>query len=384
MRRTAACRSLPSAACLALLLAGCAAYPRVPCAPHVHPALGDMTAHYGIVRLMYATDRRPVGGPVPALYYGVDRDRALHLGTCDVSIPAGHVRGRLETPLPLLWPDPRHHVMLLAQPAVLEADEFVAELDRRLRDSPGGDVLVFIHGYYTSFHDAVRLTAQIAHDVDFAGVAVCYSWPSEAWLLGYLIDGGNAEWTIPHLRDFLQLLIEHGGAKRIHILAHSMGARTLARAVRELSLRRIATGPPWFENVVLAAADVDTELFERDYADWLSRSTRRLTLYVSTADLALGGSRLLHKYTRLGQTGPLNQQAAWLANCETIDATAVDHGAVGHVYYARSPTVLRDLAGLLAGRSAAQRGLPASDGRYLLAPAYDPHGELLPAPATQR
>lgn len=36
--------------------------------------------------------------------------------------------------------------------------------------------------------DAVRRTAQIAHDTDFDGVAVAYSWPTQGWLLACLID----------------------------------------------------------------------------------------------------------------------------------------------------------------------------------------------------
>jgi len=36
--------------------------------------------------------------------------------------------------------------------------------------------------------DAVRRTAQIAHDTDFDGVAIAYSWPTQGWLLACLID----------------------------------------------------------------------------------------------------------------------------------------------------------------------------------------------------
>ncbi len=350
-----------------VLLAGCTGYPYVPCPPRMHRALGEMRAGYGIVRLLYATDRKPTKANVASLYFGVDRDRSLNLGTCDVSIPARHGCGRLETPLIPGLAQPDRHVMMLSLPGPLGQPAFLAELNRRLKRSPRREVFVFVHGYYTSFQDAARLTAQIAHDAGFDGVAVCYSWPSEAWLTGYLVDAVNAQWTVPHLAEFLRMLAAESEAAHVHVLAHSMGTRSVARAIREL-VQSHPDDLPRFDEIILAAADIDAEIFERDYAEPLSRASRRLTLYVSTADWALGGSRFLHKYTRLGQTGPLTTGAAWMKNVEVIDATAVDKGMVGHVYYAKSPAALRDLAGVLQGLPPEQRGLRRENDRYALEP----------------
>ena len=362
-----ACGTALAFALAIVWLGGCSGYPTVPCPPRLHRALGEMRSGYGIVRLLYATDRRPTSANIPSLYYGVDRDKQLHLGSCDVSIPETHHCGRLETPPIVGLGRPDRHVMLLSLPAPLQRHDFITELNRRLTDSARREVFVFVHGYYTSFQDAARLTAQIAHDAQFDGVAICYSWPSEAWLTGYLVDAGNAQWTVPHLADFLRMLARETHARHIHVLAHSMGTRALAQAARELMLTR-PDHTPWFDDIILAAADIDAEIFERDYAQPLSRLAHRLTLYVSTADWALGGSRFLHKYTRLGQTGPLTPRAQWMKNVEVIDATAVDKGPVGHVYYAQSPAALRDLARLLQGLPPNQRGLRRRDGRYILDP----------------
>lgn len=346
---------------LAVALAGCTPYPFTPYPPHVSPALGEMRDGHATVRLLYATDRRPTGVKTPTLYYGVDRSGEVSLGRCDVSIPPGHGRGRLESPVLGLPARAEKHVAIESVPPPLSREEFVAALREQVAESPRREVFVFVHGYYTSFADAVRLTAQIAHDADFEGVAIAYSWPSEAWLTGYLIDGVNAEWTVPHLTEFLSLLAAESGAEHIHIMAHSMGTRALVKAIREL-MRDTNHAAPLFDQIVLCAADVDVDIFERDYLPHVAASARRVTIYVSRADWALGGSQRAHKYARLGLRGPTDFDTPWKDKLDVIDATAVDKGVVGHVYYSRSPTVLADLSGLLRGESPEQRGLQR-DGR---------------------
>ena len=163
----------------------------------------------------------------------VDRSDRTWYGRCDVSIPENHGRGRLETPLFGFAPDRCVTFRWWGFPSVVGEDEFLQTLRTQVAKSERREVFVFVHGYYTSFAESVRLTAQIAHDIDFDGVAIAYSWPSEAWLAGYLIDGVNAEWTIPHLAEFLEMLANESEVEHIHLMAHSMGTRALVRAIRE-------------------------------------------------------------------------------------------------------------------------------------------------------
>ncbi len=44
--------------------------------------------------------------------------------------------------------------------------------------------LVFIHGYNTSFKEALFTVAQIAAATDYPGRVYMYSWPSAASMLG--------------------------------------------------------------------------------------------------------------------------------------------------------------------------------------------------------
>ena len=46
--------------------------------------------------------------------------------------------------------------------------------------------MVFIHGFNVPFEDAIYRTAQLAHDLDFDGAPILYSWPSRGTMLGYV------------------------------------------------------------------------------------------------------------------------------------------------------------------------------------------------------
>jgi len=49
---------------------------------------------------------------------------------------------------------------------------------------------------------------------------------------------------------------------------------------------------------------------------------------------------------------------------DAIDATAVDKGVGGHVYYGSSPKFLEDRSGVLRGELPDARGLQCEDGVY--------------------
>jgi|GEM_PF-5408642 len=348
--------ALPWFAVLLLSLCGCAPYAYRACPPHVTPALGKMVDKHAIIPVLYATDRRPTGAHSTALYFGGDRSRDVHYGTCPVSIPPRHGCGRLEAALLGIGESPRRHVSARAiEPSDRAA--FVGALRERVAKSKRHEVLVVIHGFKELFVNAARTTAQLAHDVEFDGAAVLYSWPTQGWLASYLVDESNVNWTYPHLVELMTLLVEESGAERIHILAHSMGCRVLVFALQEYARRHPVGATPAFDQIIFAAADIDAEIFARDYGPDIAGSARRFTIYRSTADWALGASLWLHKYTRLGREGLPDPSTAWAARYNVIDATRIDRGIVGHFYYHASPTLLDDLKDVLRDTTAEQRGL---------------------------
>ena len=94
------------------------------------------------------------------------------------------------------------------------------------------DILIFVHGYRTSWANAVKRSAQFSYDLEFDGHTVVYTWPSQDKLLAYTVDETNAAWAAPHFTELLRELLANSGARRVHIVAHSMGNRITTEALR--------------------------------------------------------------------------------------------------------------------------------------------------------
>ena len=86
----------------------------------------------------------------------------------------------------------------------------------RLRDSKlfKDQAVVFVHGYNTSFDNALYRTAQIAYDLEFDGATFLYSWPSGGAVASYTYDRESAQASEPYLREFLEMVVKQTGAKR--------------------------------------------------------------------------------------------------------------------------------------------------------------------------
>ena len=294
-------------------------------------------------------------------------------GICEVTVPDTHQRGQVERPSLLRFEvreDQREHVVLTSA-VELPASEFQQRLVETIAMSPDQDLLVFIHGYNVDFESAVQRTAQIAVDLPFEGVPVCYSWPSQGTLVGYTVDETNAAWTQTHLKQFLTELAVESGAKSINVVAHSMGNRPATGAMMELANESHAStanspfGHKPFDRVVLAAPDVDADRFRRDLAPAVSELAQHVTLYASSDDKALIASKKVHGYPRAGESGP---GLTVVKGVETVDVTGVDLSLLGHSYYGDNQSMLEDLYQVV------KHGLPAAK-RQLLAPRNQ--GELV-------
>lgn len=285
---------------------------------------------------------------------------ALTRGICEVTVPDSHQRGIVERPSLLrfeLREDQREH-MVLTSAVELSPSDFHQRLADTVAQSPANDLLVFIHGYNVDFQSAVRRTAQIAVDLPFEGVPVCYSWPSQGTLIGYPVDESNAEWTETHLRDFLLELARESGAQSINVIAHSMGNRPMTHAMREIAWQMSDAEPAPFDRVVLAAPDVDADRFRRDLAPALTTVANQVTLYASSDDQALVASKQVHGYPRAGESG---LHVVVVPGVETIDVSGIDLSLLGHSYYGDNESMLRDLYEVVRAR------LPAPHRALLMA-----------------
>jgi esterase/lipase superfamily enzyme len=275
------------------------------------------------------------------------------MGVCDVTIPEIHESGELEGPSILkleIKVDPEKHIVLKSVQR-LEKDQFFTSLNGELT-AKGKNVLVFVHGYNVSFEDAARRTAQMAADLKFPGAAAFYSWPSQAHWYKYRLDEKNVELSIKPLKSFLLEVAERSGATTINLVAHSMGNRALTGALKQIDASA-RDNNILFNQVILAAPDIDAYIFKRDIAPEIVTKARRITLYASSKDLALYASRQFNSGdSRAGDAG---DDLVVVPGIETIDASAGDCSLLGHCYYGDSVSVLRDIEHLLKDEPAQAR-----------------------------
>ena len=315
-----------------------------------------------IQQIFYATNRRLTGRSDPGLIYGGERAKTnqLHYGVSEVSIPVlVHKKGREERPSvwKLQWREnPEKHIVLQSvQP--MSRDRFLLKLNARLdsANAPGAqDAMIFIHGFNTTFENATRRTAQMAYDLDFPGVPILFSWPSNGNIRAYLSDREDAEWSVPYMERFVTELIDRSRVERLHLIAHSMGSQAMIRTLHMIALQRTADAPPLFENVILAAPDFDAQRFSEQLAPRIVSLAKRWTLYASDKDVALKAATAFSA-KRLGLPLPL------VENVDTIDASGIEVTPWSlpqrHAYHASKQRIISDLVSLLRGHGPDVRNL---------------------------
>lgn len=317
------------------------------------------------IEVFFATDRAPDADS--RLFFGPERG-AVSMGITRVGIPPGHQMGRREEPslFKFEWEPDEHKHIKVRDVMTLAQDDFFERLSTAVADSPDGKVMIFVHGYNVEFPEASRLVAQFANDLKFAGPVVLFSWPSQGSLTGYSIDETNAEWSQAHLIELLGGLIENVGARNIYLVGHSMGNRIIGRAMTALASDRPAGDLIVFREIIMIAPDIDTDVFRLDMAPRLARTGIHVTVYASSNDRALIASKAFHGYPRAGETG---DGLVVIDGVETVDASDVTGGMLGHSYFAEDRRIMEDTFSLLqTGQRADNRfGLVAVDndhGRY--------------------
>jgi esterase/lipase superfamily enzyme len=298
------------------------------------------------VKVYYATDRTPTGSNRPEDFYGSGRGDMAY-GTVEVSVPRIHKPGAVESPslVKLEWTqDPERH-FVITRLATMTDDEMFTDMRATLGEHNSDELFVFIHGFNVTFAGAAKQTAQIAYDLNFTGAPVFYSWPSRGSVFSYISDEAVVRVGGRHLLHFLEDLVARSGARRINLIAHSMGNRALTDALELYAAQRTAAGEtdPVFDQVIFAAPDVDAGLFS-EMIETIRPIAHRLTLYSSDKDVALRASRQLHgQEARAGQAGDAILVDPGL---DSIDMSALGEDMLHHSYFASTASALTDISWL--------------------------------------
>ncbi len=243
-------------------------------------------------------------------------------------------------------------------------------------ETPGRNLLIFIHGFDNSFENAITRAAFNQQWLLNSGLpgtdtsVIAFCWPSLGKLLSFPIldadykqDQTSARLSGLHIMSFFAALeptlakARKAGAK-VTLLAHSMGNWALAAAVENWFAHGNGVAS-LFDEAILAAADEVYDTF--DYLPYgrlsgLSNLARRISIYFSNADAVLKISMVVNLgANRLGQDGPHNRfdtgrfppSRYRMVDCSGFHDYQIDF-ASSHQYYRRSPAVRADIAAVMA------------------------------------
>lgn len=269
------------------------------------------------------------------------RDIVLHLGFCEISIPSSHKIGIIERPnwfKNLFFEESPEDYFTIHSNKKTEEKEFIKLLEQKIGESDDRDVLLFIHGFNVEFDEAMKRTAQLGYDLNFKGAVTAFSWPSDGSVNGYVADLDSAKLSSDYLCRYLKLLISDT-AKKLHIIAHSMGNIVLTQAL--LQLKEEYFLPNIVVNqIILAAPDIDKDIFINQIMPSIN-GIARITLYASNKDKALLISKKIRNdYERLGEGG---ENIVIVDGLESIDASNVATDLIGHGYFAETQSLLNDI-----------------------------------------
>ncbi len=253
--------------------------------------LGDDAPAGRVLTIFGATSRSEAGEDKPGTMFGGTRADGLNFVSFRISVPPDRKTGELS--VDAQKPDPKKHFVLLSSQR-LSLPEFTGRLRQAAQERPVADrrALVFTHGFNTRFDDAVFRFAQIVEDTGFKGVPILFSWPSRGSSTDYGYDRDSATFS----RDQFELLLTGLGNEKsitsIDIFAHSMGNWLTLETLRQASIANNKSATGKIVRVVLAAPDVDMDVF-RTQISRMGVLASKFVLYASSDDKALQLSQFL-------------------------------------------------------------------------------------------
>lgn len=331
---------------MAFGLTACSRPPNIIGVPTKRPLTPEEIEQRGH-RILIVTSRR--ASEEEGEFFSGDRELSLNFASVRVVVPPNHQPGEVERPR-RLPPDPdQHFVITDPQNFPDEASWRKAAQSEALKRPAGSrDAILWIHGYNTTLTDSVLRLAQFVEDSGYTGVPILYTWASEAKLTSYVYDMNSALIA----RDFLERvprMLRNSPLEGLDVVAHSMGNFVTMEAIRGISGRGAFNSSGKLRNIILAAPDIDYDLFQVQVRS-IPVEQRNFFVLTSSDDRALAASRIIARRPRVGQVPP--DQLAKLG-INVIDLSQVeDTSSLAHTKFADAPEVVQLLGNrVLAGDS---------------------------------
>jgi esterase/lipase superfamily enzyme len=214
---------------------------------------------------IYAVTNRQRSTTDPGEMFSGERSNEIWYATISVSVPPDGARRVGEVQWPTSLPGNPQTNFTTVSADYIDKQRFAASVTATAKQSSGGKVLVFVHGFNNRFDDAVYRLAQIVHDSKVSVVPVLFTWPSrgEVRLRAYTYDRESANYSRDALEGLLSTPEGCSSVTEVTLLAHSMGNWIALEALRSRSIRNAAAGTrrDKLRNAILVAPDVDVDVF---------------------------------------------------------------------------------------------------------------------------
>jgi esterase/lipase superfamily enzyme/Flp pilus assembly protein TadD len=252
--------------------------------------------------------------------------------------------------------------------------ELVALAHIRLQQSQKypGKALIFLHGFNTSFSNALVRAAQIAYDLEFDGPVFVFSWPSKGgettWdhvknVFNYTPDRTSAANARIPFAQFLKQVLLLSEPRKTVVIAHSMGNRLLLETLRDAARTPLDGIAPNIGDIIFAAPDVPRSEFKTFMTELRDIGAVK-TLYAVRTDRALKASS---SFWREAPAGLIEDTGSWwqfwrtappseplfAPPAESIDVSAASRSGpldfinMNHDLYATNSSLIEDMRHLI-------------------------------------
>jgi hypothetical protein len=281
----------------------------------------------------------------------------------------------------------------------MSRNEFVAALQRRAEASDF--VVLYTHGFGTSLHEgwehAVYGRIRSRGDQPW----VVFNWPAnDGWLTwpqrgsilaaSYRRDSASATASRPAFLRAFAAVKEAVGSERMLLFSHSLGVQVAAEALASDSAPRAALIDRPLLGMAFHAPDVESRRFTEVLVPAVRGLTRRIVLYASSDDRALGLAQRVSKTTRAGRIARPGGLPVLHPSLESLDVTtgASAEGFFHRLFGARhgvrhGTATFFDLVHVVGGGRAAECREAIGSATRTAATAWR-LADSLPAPASAR
>jgi esterase/lipase superfamily enzyme len=266
--------------------------------------------------LLVATTRMPVGDPPQKPWFGAQRAQGLVFAKVHMARPDRSLVGRVSSVVTGDW-----------NVGSVEPAERTNAAQAFAQAALGEDTLLYIHGYRESFESAAINSAQLSDGIRFSGATALFTWPSAGSTFSYVSDRESAMWSRDSLEDLLTAVAQSPSGGKIHIVAHSMGTLLTLETLRMLRGSGGDSAMSRIGAVVLAAPDIDFDLFTRS-VERLGPDAKKITVISATNDRALAiSSRIAGGVVRAGAAERERLEAIGV---RVADASEFGGGIINH------------------------------------------------------